>query len=198
MRGQSARGTSSLTSDPSSLTLAFLTPKITDFGVAKCAGGDEAVQDLRDPTITGELLGTPNYMAPEQASVPRQQVGRAADVYSLGAILYELLTGRPPFTGETPLATVLQVLNNEPVSVTSLQPNVPRDLETICTKCLCKEPRQRYGRALELAEDLQRFLRDETIKARPVGAVEKLCAGCVATRRRRDFSPPACLRLRWH
>ena len=147
VRGQSARGTSSLTSDPSSLTLAFLTPKITDFGVAKCAGGDEAAQDLRDPTITGELLGTPNYMAPEQASVPRQQVGPAADVYSLGAILYELLTGRPPFTGETPLATVLQVLNNEPVSVTSLQPNVPRDLETICTKCLCKEPRQRYGSA---------------------------------------------------
>ena len=174
VRGQSAGGTSSLTPDPSPLTLSFLTPKITDFGVAKCAGGDGEAPDLRGPTVTGELLGTPNYMAPEQAMVPRQPVGPAADVYALGAILYELLTGRPPFTGETPLATVLQVLHNEPVSVTSLQPNVPRDLETICLKCLRKEPRQRYGSALELAEDLQRFLRDEPIQARPVRAVEKL------------------------
>ena len=154
--------------------LASLVPKITDFGLAKCAGGDGEAPDLRGPTVTGELLGTPNYMAPEQAMVPRQPVGPAADVYALGAILYELLTGRPPFTGETPLATVLQVLHNEPVSVTSLQPNVPRDLETICLKCLRKEPRQRYGSALELAEDLQRFLRDEPIRARPVRAVEKL------------------------
>jgi len=152
----------------------FLTPKITDFGVAKCAGGDGAAPDLRGPTVTGDLVGTPNYMAPEQAMVPRQPVGPTADVYALGAILYELLTGRPPFTGETPLATVLQVLNNEPVSVTSLQPNVPRDLVTICLKCLRKEPRQRYGSALELAEDLQRFLGDEPIRARPVSAVEKL------------------------
>ena len=154
--------------------LASLAPKITDFGLAKCAGGDGEAPDLRGPTVTGDLLGTPNYMAPEQAMVPRQPVGPAADVYALGAILYELLTGRPPFTGETPLATVLQVLHNEPVSVTSLQPNVPRDLETICLKCLRKEPRQRYGSALELAEDLQRFLRDEPIRARPVRAVEKL------------------------
>ena len=161
-------------SDPSPLTLSFLTPKITDFGVAKCAGGDGEAPDLRGPTVTGELLGTPNYMAPEQAMVPRQPVGPAADVYALGAILYELLTGRPPFTGETPLATVLQVLHNEPVSVTSLQPNVPRDLETICLKCLRKDPRKRYGSALELAEDVQRFLRAEPIRARPVMAVERL------------------------
>ena len=174
VRGQSAGGTSSLTPDPSPLTPSLLTPKITDFGVAKCAGGDGEAPDLRGPTVTGELLGTPNYMAPEQAMVPRQPVGPAADVYALGAILYELLTGRPPFTGETPLATVLQVLHNEPVSVTSLQPNVPRDLETICLKCLRKEPRKRYGSALELAEDLQRFLRDEPIQARPVMPVEKL------------------------
>jgi eukaryotic-like serine/threonine-protein kinase len=149
-------------------------PKITDFGLAKCAGGDGETPDLRDPTVTGELLGTPNYMAPEQAMAPRQPVGPAADIYALGAILYELLTGRPPFTGGTPLATVLQVLHNEPVSVTSLQPNVPRDLETICLKCLRKESRKRYGSALELAEDVQRFLRDEPIQARPVRPVEKL------------------------
>ena len=159
---------------PLASRLASVVPKITDFGLAKCAGGDGEAPDLRGPTVTGDLLGTPNYMAPEQAMVPRQPVGPAADVYALGAILYELLTGRPPFTGETPLATVLQVLNNEPVSVTSLQPNVPRDLETICLKCLRKEPRKRYGSALELAEDLQRFLRDEPIRARPVRAVEKL------------------------
>jgi serine/threonine protein kinase len=161
-------------SEPPPLTPSFLSPKITDFGVAKWAGGAGEAPDLRGPTVTGELLGTPNYMAPEQAMVPRQPVGPAADVYALGAILYELLTGRPPFTGETPLATVAQVLHNEPVSVVSLQPNVPRELETICLKCLRKEPRQRYGGALELAEDLQRFLRDEPIRARPVGAVEKL------------------------
>jgi hypothetical protein len=161
-------------SDPPRLISSFLTPKITDFGVAKCAGGVGEAPDLRGPTVTGELLGTPNYMAPEQAMVPRQPVGPAADVYALGAILYELLTGRPPFTGETPLATVAQVLHNEPVSVANLQPNVPRELEIISLKCLRKEPRQRYGSARELAEDLQRFLRDEPIRARPVGAVEIL------------------------
>src|SRR5262249_48144854 len=157
---------SSLTSDLSPATLACLTPKITDFGVAKCASGDGEAPDVRSPTVTGEILGTPNYMAPEQAMVPRQPVGPAADIYALGAILYEMLTGRAPFTGETPLATLVQVLHNEPVSVASLQPNVPRDLETICLKCLRKEPRKRYGSALELAEDVQRFLRDEPIRAR--------------------------------
>src|SRR5262249_35685187 len=148
-------------------------PKITDFGLAKCADGDGEAA-FRSHTVTGEVLGTPNYMAPEQATVPRQPVGPPTDVYALGAILYELLTGRPPLTGGTALATVLQVLHNEPVPVTSLLPDVPRDLETICLKCLRKEPRQRYGSALELAEDVQRFLRDEPIRARPVRAAEKL------------------------
>lgn len=166
--------TSSLTPDAGPLICSSLTPKITDFGLAKCAGGDGEPPDVRGPTVTGELLGTPNYMAPEQAMVPRQPIGPAADVYALGAILYELLTGRPPFTGETPLATVLQVLHNEPVSVTSLRPDVPRDLETICLKCLRKDTHKRYGSVLELAEDVQRFLRDEPIRARPVMAWEKL------------------------
>jgi eukaryotic-like serine/threonine-protein kinase len=148
-------------------------PKITDFGLAKCAG-DRDSPGARASTVTGEILGTPNYMAPEQAMVPRQPVGPAADIYALGAILYELLTGRPPFTGETPLATVLQVIQNEPVSVTSLQPDVPRDLETICLNCLQKEPHKRYGSALDLADDLKRFLRNEPIRARPAMAVEKL------------------------
>jgi serine/threonine protein kinase len=149
-------------------------PKITDFGVAKCLDGDKDGLGLHGLTGTGDMLGTPNYMAPEQATTPRQPLGPAVDIYALGAILYELLTGRPPFTGETPLDTVLQVLHSEPVSVTRLQPNVPRDLETICHKCLEKEPRKRYASALELAGDLQRFLRNEPIRARPVRATERL------------------------
>jgi serine/threonine protein kinase len=160
--------------DESAGATSLLTPKITDFGLAKCAGGDGQAPDVRGPTVTGELLGTPSYMAPEQAMIPLQPVGPAADIYALGAILYEMLTGRPPFNGETPLATVVQVLHHEPVSVTSLQPNVPRDLETICLKCLRKEPRKRYGSALELAEDLRRFLHKEPIRARPVMPVERL------------------------
>jgi hypothetical protein len=174
VRGQGSVKTVPRHSDPTPLTPCSLTPKITDFGVAKCAGGDAEAPELRGPTVTGELLGTPSYMAPEQALVPRQPVGPAADVYALGAILYELLTGRPPFTGETPLATIVQVIHNEPVSVTNLQPNVPRDLETICLKCLRKDPRKRYGSALELAEDAERFLRDEPIRARRVAPVERL------------------------
>jgi len=153
---------------------SFNLPKITDFGLAKCIRGDCEGAGSYGLTATGDLLGTPNYMAPEQAMARRQPVGPAADVYSLGAILYELLTGRPPFTGETPLTTVMQVLHNEPVPVTTLQPNVPPDLETICLKCLRKEPRQRYGSAFELANDLRRFLNDESICARPVGSVQKL------------------------
>jgi eukaryotic-like serine/threonine-protein kinase len=149
-------------------------PKIADFGVAKCDHGDWGAQLQRGLTVTGDLLGTPSYMAPEQAAPASTQVGPAADIYALGAILYELLTGRPPFRGETPLDTVLQVLHSEPVAVTGLQPNVPRDLETICLKCLRKEPRHRYQSASELADDLQSFLRGKPIKARPRGTVEKV------------------------
>jgi serine/threonine protein kinase len=151
-----------------------LIPKITDFGVAKCLASDGEAPGQSDPTVTGEVLGTPQYMAPEQAVTPRQPVGPAADVYALGAILYELLTGRPPFTGATTLDTLLQVLHTEPVSVTSLQPSVPRDLETICLKCLRKDPSKRYRSALELAEDIRDFLRDQPIRARPIGPAERL------------------------
>lgn len=149
-------------------------PKIADFGVAKCVLGDGEAQPHRSLTVTGDLLGTPSYMAPEQAAPIGPAVGPAVDIYALGAILYELLTGRPPFKGATPLDTVLQVLHSEPVSVTGLQPNVPRDLETICHKCLRKEPRHRYQSANELADDIQSFLRGGAIKARPRGTVEKV------------------------
>jgi serine/threonine protein kinase len=149
-------------------------PKIADFGVAKRAHGDWDVQLQRTLTVTGDLLGTPSYMAPEQAAPSGPPIGPGADIYALGAILYELLTGRPPFKGATPLDTVLQVMHNEPVSVTDLQPNVPRDLETICLKCLQKEPRRRYESASELANDLHSFLRGEPIQARPSGAFEKV------------------------
>jgi serine/threonine protein kinase len=154
--------------EPSALNAV---PKITDFGLAKYIAGAGESPGPPGPTVTGEFLGTPSYMAPEQATTPRQPVGPAADVYALGAILYELLTGRPPFRGETPLETVLQVLHTEPVSVTRLQPNVPRDLETICLKCLQKEPRKRYGSALELADDLHCFLDGQPIRARPPSAL---------------------------
>jgi serine/threonine protein kinase len=157
-----------------SLLASTFFPKIADFGLAKCVSDVGEACNHRIATVTGELLGTPSYMAPEQAMAPRQSVGPAVDIYALGAILYELLTGRPPFTGETPLSIVLQVLHNEPVAVSSLQPNVPRDLETICLKCIQKDPNKRYASALELAEDLQRFLHDEPIRARPVMAKEKL------------------------
>ncbi len=149
-------------------------PKVTDFGVAKCVGPAGQTHDARLATGTGVILGTPNYMAPEQAMVSRESVGPPADIYALGVILYELLTGRPPFVGETPLETLLQTVHNDPVPVTSFQPNVPRALETICLKCLRKEPAKRYASALELAEDLQRFLRNEAVLARPSTTLEKL------------------------
>jgi WD40 repeat protein len=139
-----------------------LAPKISDFGLAKRI--DEASQ-----TQTGQVLGTPSYMAPEQARGQNKSIGPAADVYALGAILYQLLTGRPPFHGVTSVDTIMQVLHEEPVPPRRLQPRVPTDLETICLKCLAKEPRQRYDSALELAEDLRRFQAGEPIRARRVG-----------------------------
>jgi WD40 repeat protein len=148
------------------------TPKLVDFGLAKLlVGGDQA-------TRSDVVLGTPGYMAPEQAAGRSKGVGPPADVYALGAVLYELLTGRPPFQSETPLETLRQVVQCEPVSPSRLQPKVPRDLETICLKCLQKEPRRRYASAAALADDLGRFLRREPIRARPVGPAGRLGRWC--------------------
>jgi WD40 repeat protein len=148
------------------------TPKITDFGLAK------TLDQQSGQTRTGAILGTPSYMAPEQAAGKVKEVGPAADVWALGAILYELLTGRPPFRGESVWDTLEQVRSGEPVAVRRLQPKVPRDLETICLKCLHKEPRRRYRSAGELAEDCAAFLDGKPVQARPVGKVERFGLWC--------------------
>lgn len=148
------------------LLMADGTPKIADFGLAKQLEGESCL------THTGAIVGTPSYMAPEQAE-GKKDIGPAADVYALGAILYEGLTGRPPFRGETAADTLSQVRQKEPVPPRLLLPKCPRDLETICLKCLEKEPAKRYATAQELADDLRRFQAGEPIKARRVGALER-------------------------
>ncbi len=147
---------------------AFAQPHITDFGLAKLLGTDA------DLTTTGQVLGSPNYIAPEQAVGKRHEVGPAADIYSLGAILYHLITGNPPFQGETLQDILLQVQHVDPVAPRRLNPSVPVDLQTICLKCLQKEPGRRYRSAQELADDLGRFLKHEPIHARAVSAGEKV------------------------
>ncbi len=142
------------------------TPKIADFGLARL------LDDDRGQTKSGAILGTPSYMAPEQTRGEIRKIGPATDVYALGAVLYECLTGRPPFRAATALETAQQVLNEEPVSPARLQPGLPTDLETICLKCLQKDPTRRYASAAELADDLGRFLRGEPVFARPVSLVE--------------------------
>jgi WD40 repeat protein len=147
-------------------------PKITDFGLAKQLQGDSGL------TQSGAILGTPSYMAPEQAAGQGKGIGPAADIHALGAILYEALTGRPPFHGATVMDTLYQVREMEPVPPSRLQAQVPRDLEVICLKCLRKEPARRYATAGELVEDLRRFLAGESIRARPAGAPERAWRWC--------------------
>jgi hypothetical protein len=143
-------------------------PKVTDFGIARQLDGDSG------QTFDGLVLGTPSYMAPEQALGRARSAGPAADVYALGAILYECLTGRPPFRGATPQETLEQVRSREPAAPSSLNRQAPRDLETVCLKCLRKQPERRYSSARELAEDLERFVRGEPVAARPVGRLERV------------------------
>jgi serine/threonine-protein kinase len=143
------------------------TPKLSDFGLARRLEGAAGL------TQTGTPVGTPSYMAPEQAEGKPRDVGPAADIYALGAILYELLTGRPPFRAETAAETMRQVVSHDPVPPSRLNAAVPRDPETICLKCLEKDPRRRYPSALALAQDLHRFERNEPILARPMGPAER-------------------------
>jgi serine/threonine protein kinase len=190
------------------LLTADATPKITDFGLAKRVDGDSGL------TASNAIMGTPSYMAPEQAKGKTKDVGPAADIYALGATLYELLTGRPPFKAETPLDTIAQVHGEDPAPPRSLYSKVPRDLEAICLKCLEKEPRRRYASALALAIDLRRFLDGEAVRARRVrfwhpafkwagrnrmlailivAAILGSCLGIVAPRRSPldgDYRPP--------
>ena len=148
------------------------TPKVADFGLARHFEGEPAL------TLSGARMGTPSYMAPEQVSGKAGTIGPAADIYALGALLYEMLTGRPPFRGETAAETERQVIHDEPVSPSRLNTKVPRDLETICLKCLSKEPQRRYASAAALADDLRRFGEGRPIQARPVGWGERSWRWC--------------------
>ena len=143
---------------------------VTDFGLAKKVEGDSGL------TATGQILGTPGYMPPEQASGKIDEVTETADVYSLGAILYCLLPARPPFQADNPLDTLMQVLEQEPVSPRNLNPKIPQDLETICLKCLEKDRNRRYASAQELTEELQRFLEGRPIVARPITSITESMA----------------------
>jgi hypothetical protein len=148
-------------------------PRITDFGLAKFV---EAAED--GLTKTGVILGTVSYMAPEQAGGKAHAVGPAADIHALGAILYELLTGRPPFQGESDVETLLHIRSDEPIPPARLRPGLPRYLETICLKCLHKEPARRYASAAALADDLSRFGADQPIRARRAGWPERAWRWC--------------------
>jgi WD40 repeat protein/serine/threonine protein kinase len=142
-------------------------PRVTDFGLAKLSHSDISL------TLTGQSLGSPGYMAPEQAFGKAKDAGVLGDIYSLGAALYHLTTGRPPFVGETPQDVLLQAQTAEPIAPRRLNPRIPMDLETICCKCLEREPGNRYASAEELAADLRRFIADEPIHASPVSKFEK-------------------------
>jgi WD40 repeat protein/serine/threonine protein kinase len=147
-------------------------PKVTDFGLAKRIEGGSQI------TASGVTLGTPSYMPPEQAGAKLGEIGPTSDVYSIGAILYQLITGRAPFEAATPLDTILQVIDNEPIAPRLLNRAIDRDLQTICLKCLQKSPRARYATAQDLADDLGRYQAGEPISARPVGNTERLLRWC--------------------
>jgi tetratricopeptide (TPR) repeat protein/tRNA A-37 threonylcarbamoyl transferase component Bud32 len=147
-------------------------PKVTDFGLARRLG-----DDYQEHTLTGQILGTPGFMSPEQARGD-ESIGPGADIYALGAILYNAITGRAPFVGPTPIETIQQVVSNDPLPPRRLQPNVDRDLETICMKCLEKEPGRRYATAGELADDLRAFQENKPIAARPITRRERLVKWC--------------------
>jgi WD40 repeat protein len=151
----------------SDFSLEDYEPKMTDFGLAK------RLDEQSSKTQSGEVVGTPSYMAPEQAAGKGRLVGPATDVYSLGAILYELLTGRPPFKGAAPVDTLVQVVHEEPLRPGRLRPGLQPDLETVCLKCLEKDPARRYASAEALADDLRRFREGKPVLARPVGAAER-------------------------
>jgi hypothetical protein len=163
------------------------TPKITDFGLARKL--DEVGQ-----TATGSIMGTPSYMAPEQAE-GRKDVGPAADVYALGAILYECLTGRPPFKAATALDTILQVVHDEPAPPRQLNPAVPRDLEAVCLKCLEKAPTRRYASAAELAEDIERFLAGDAVSALSSGLLDRLAGALDRVQLQSQFASYGALLL---
>ncbi len=147
-------------------------PKVADFGLARHFDGEAAL------TLSGTPMGTPSYMAPEQVIGKAGTIGPAADIYALGTLLYEMLTGRPPFRGETAAETERQVVHDEPLSPRRLNTKLPRDLETICLKCLCKEPQRRYSTPAALADDLRRFANGRPIQARPVSFSERLWRWC--------------------
>jgi len=175
LRAESQEQTKSVvssTSGSSPLSALSFRPRITDFGLARRVEGDSEL------TATGQVLGTPTYMSPEQAAAKLGEVKETADIYALGAILYTLLTGRPPFQADNPVDTLMQVMNQEPVSPRLLNPHVPRDLETICLKCLEKDRRRRYVSAEELVDELQRFLNGEPIHARPISSVARAWRWC--------------------
>ena len=142
-------------------------PKIADFGLAKRLDGADGL------TQTGAIMGSLGYMAPEQAAGHTREATAATDIYSVGAVLYKMLTGRPPFQGQSQLETINSIVAREPVSIRTLEPLVPRDLVTICHKCLEKKPTSRYATAAALAEDLRRYLADKPIQARPLGPGER-------------------------
>ncbi len=150
------------------------TPKVSDFGLARRLAGDGSSGGVSAQTQSGDVLGTPGYMAPEQAAGNSKDVGPAADVYALGAILYECLAGRPPFEGRTAVETLHRLLQEDPEPPARLRPGLPRDLETVCLKCLEKDPAKRYASARALADDLRSFLAGEPIQARPAGATARL------------------------